>query len=271
MSEIGPTAIRGIGVVGFWTIFIIIVVGAIAAGIIQAMVGSATKKSALEKISSRFPLAKLHAHEDGSYLAIDIPSKTIVVGRVKATLDGPQYEATYDFGQIAKVDLSVDGNSLTSTNRGSQVLGAAVGAVALGGVGAVIGGLSGSSRTSNNVRKIAVNIIADDDAKPFHSVTFMKAVDQKKGNAPTSIVVTQPMKQGEEFNALLVNAIRTAEREKQVAHAPAPLQAQSVSGQLKDLWDLKEMGVLTLEEFESQKRAVLAASSSSELRALPPS
>lgn len=45
------------------------------------------------------------------------------------------------------------------TNRGSQAIGATVGAIAFGAAGAIIGGLSGSSTSRKQVGKAAITLI----------------------------------------------------------------------------------------------------------------
>ena len=52
---------------------------------------------------------------------------------------------------VISCEVIEDGMQLAYANRGSQALGVAVGGALLGGVGAVIGGLSGSQRTMQRV------------------------------------------------------------------------------------------------------------------------
>lgn len=48
----------------------------------------------------------------------------------------------FDISSIVKCELAFNDEYINSTSRGSQLLGAAVGGLALGGIGAIIGGLS---------------------------------------------------------------------------------------------------------------------------------
>lgn len=76
---------------------------------------------------------------------------------------------------IIKSELSFNNEIVHSTNRGSQVIGAAIGGVAFGGVGAVIGGLTGS-KTSKKGKILEAKILlyynTPDD--PMDILTFQK-------------------------------------------------------------------------------------------------
>jgi outer membrane lipoprotein SlyB len=60
-------------------------------------------------------------------------------------------------------------NVITSTDRGSQLVGAAIGGIAFGGLGALAGALSGKTNSRNLVNGLALRIITDDGTYP---VTF---------------------------------------------------------------------------------------------------
>lgn len=244
-----------------WAI-VFILGSAVLIGVLQALYRSRTVSNASRDLAERFPEGKVYAHWDGSYIAINPVAKIIAIGRKSRSLEfGNPYEAIYDYSQIAKVELNQDGATLASTNRGSQVLGAAVGAAAFGGVGAIIGGLSGSSTSRQTIRRISLKLITDDTEHPAHDITFFTADNQKKGVDPTGIVgaeAVEGLRKAEEFHALVVGAIRLSDSAK--SQAPPP---PSVAAQIKDLWDLKEAGAITSEEFEQQKQGVLARSAAS--------
>ena len=66
-----------------------------------------------------------------------------------------------------------DGLSVTSTNRGSQVGGALIGGLALGGVGAIIGGLSGKTTSKNTIQRIDVRITINSTSSPIFDLNFL--------------------------------------------------------------------------------------------------
>src|SRR5690625_2106720 len=57
-----------------------------------------------------------------------------------------------ELGDIIESEVVVDSHTITKTARGSQIGGAAVGGVLLGGVGAIIGGLSGGTGSFEQVK-----------------------------------------------------------------------------------------------------------------------
>ena len=97
---------------------------------------------------------------------------------------------------IVSCEILEDGVQLAYANRASQPAGVAVGGALLGGVGAVVGGLSGSSRSANNVAKVVLRFVTDDFDKPKHDIVLLDW-SSKKG-----------MRRG---NPVYMMAIETAE------------------------------------------------------------
>jgi hypothetical protein len=71
------------------------------------------------------------------------------------------------FDELVSIEVVSNGRTITKTNRGSQVLGAAVGGLALGGVGAIIGGLSGSTRADEKTTSVVLRLITKDIDHPL--------------------------------------------------------------------------------------------------------
>jgi hypothetical protein len=229
----------------------------IALAITTSAAATAVRKENLEKILTRFPGARAHTAPDGTYLAVDLAAERVIVGRSTISPGGGMpYDAVYAFPQIASVELAVDGNTISRTNRGSQAVGAAVGAVALGGVGAIIGGLSGSTTTKDTVRRIGLKIISDDPQVPLHDIMFFRAIDQSRGDRMDASHVVEGRRIAEEFHAHLVVAMRAGAR-------PAPeapdtsRSAATLALQLKELRVLQETGTITPEEYDRRKKIAL--------------
>lgn len=77
------------------------------------------------------------------------------------------------YRDLLSSEIVCDGISVTKTERGSQLGGALVGGAFFGGVGALIGGLSGSQKTMQRVYSINLNILVNDTVKPIHTLTFL--------------------------------------------------------------------------------------------------
>lgn len=67
---------------------------------------------------------------------------------------------------IVSVELIEDSDTVSRVNRSGQIAGAAVGALALGGVGALIGGLSAGRTSKTKVSKLALRIFTDSPQVP---------------------------------------------------------------------------------------------------------
>lgn len=59
----------------------------------------------------------------------------------------------FEYQDILKSEILMDGTSITSTSAVSSVSGAILGGVLAGGVGAIVGGLSGEKETTNVPKK----------------------------------------------------------------------------------------------------------------------
>lgn len=79
------------------------------------------------------------------------------------------------FKDIISSEIIKDDVSITKTSRGSQIGGALVGAAIAGGLGALIGGLSGTKASHNEVKKLQLQITVDDLINPVYTITFLNS------------------------------------------------------------------------------------------------
>lgn len=120
------------------------------------------------------------------------------------------------FAMIRDANIEVDGINVTethatsSTNRGSQLVGGAVGAAALGPVGLLLGGLSASSTTTGRsvetrkIKSIKLVIRVSDRKAPVRTFAFHDA-GYAEGSEAT--VLKDQIKKAAHFHALLTNMI----------------------------------------------------------------
>lgn len=85
------------------------------------------------------------------------------------------------FADLVSVEICEDGETVSKTNRSGQALGAAVGAIALGPVGALIGGLSGSKTSRQKISKASINLITKDIDMPFAELKIYQGQPIDKG------------------------------------------------------------------------------------------
>lgn len=135
---------------------------------------------ALQAIPDFRPAVKFDGASGGPAIAIDPASnKFAIINRTQTKV--------FNFSDLVAVEVLRNGSSVTKTNRGSQVAGAAVGAVLLGPVGLLLGGLTGSKRNVEKVERLSLKIFTNDLISPTHEIVFFGGPKAK----PDSPVVKQ--------------------------------------------------------------------------------
>lgn len=84
-----------------------------------------------------------------------------------------------DFNDVLEVSIYEDGGLVSTVSRGSQVAGALVGGAIAGGVGAIIGGLSGKSKSDEVSNKLSLLIVINDIKDSYHEIAFSLVSRQK--------------------------------------------------------------------------------------------
>lgn len=112
-------------------------------------------------------------------LAIDTKTNRFAIGTNSSDVK------VFNFSQLVSVEVLKNGTSISKTNRGSQVAGAAIGAVLLGPIGLLLGGLTGSKRSVEKIDKLSLKIYTDDLLRPANEIVFFDMPKTK----PDSILV----------------------------------------------------------------------------------
>jgi len=184
---------------------------------------------------------------DGSSIGINFEAGRVLLGQRGR-------ETEYSFDQIAAVEVQENGATVSTTNRGSQLAGAAIGGLALGGVGALIGGLSGSRTSRQKVTSIVLKVSVDSTIEPVHKVTFLQVGGA--GVEPDSFTAKPAREAAERVHAHLINAMRRVQERSATARA---MPAAPSPDQLGKLWELRQAGALTEEEYAAQKTTLLSS------------
>lgn len=153
----------------------------------------------------------------------------------------------FSFNDVLQAEILEDGVTVNKTSTGSQVGRAVLGGLVAGGVGAVIGGLSGETVSSDKIKKAQLKVIVNDKEKSFYIITLVSFDEpQSKDN-----LYYKPMndKLIHCFN-LLTHILK--KEEKNIT------SASSVADELTKLAALYKDNLLTHEEYESQKKKLLS-------------
>jgi hypothetical protein len=148
-----------------------------------------------QEITDRYKPDVLFCEEQ--FLGFRFSERKLFVGTINE-------EHEYTFDQITKCEVMKDNVTTISTDRGSQLAGAVVGGALLGAPGALIGGLSSSKTSKENLKSVILKLYVDDPAHPVHDVCFFAATGNGKGGNREGIGLA------DQFYAHCLNAMRAA-------------------------------------------------------------
>lgn len=170
---------------GLW--FLFFVLACISFGLLMHT-NKKEKENYINDLTKSF-LEALHESNfkaDDYYGSIDMLTGIAINEKDKkiALLKRDQQEISFnlrkiDFRDIVEVSTYEDGGLINKVSRGSQISGALVGGVLAGGVGAIIGGLSGKSHSNETSNKLSLLIVIDDLKSPYHEINFSLGNIQK--------------------------------------------------------------------------------------------
>lgn len=205
-------------------------------GIKQAIQRSEDNVSRLESFT---PTKKI-----GKFIYFDIPKKQWLVptgmfGDTKKSL-------VRDFSEIQEYELLENGGTVSSGGLGRAV----VGGVLFGGVGAVVGGVTGKKKGKSTVSSIQIKITTKDIESPVVTIDIYKGGDIKTN----SFIYKNFDKQAQEILSIL--SIITKELSNRIG-VSTTTQPSGLANELRELKKLVDEGILTNEEFEKKKKDMI--------------
>jgi len=188
-----------------------------------------------------------------SGIAIDeVQSKVCLIRRARGCL----LHREISYKDILSSELFEDGQTITKTARGSQAAGAAIGGLLFGGIGAVVGGLSGTQVQNSKVNRIELRLVVNDSLDPIHNICFFDGVANR--DSARYKIASEMARQ---WQVRLDVLIKRADDEMRALEQPlVPSTPISIADELEKLAGLKSQGILTNEEFLMQKEKLLSAS-----------
>lgn len=126
--------------------------------------------------------------ENKSVLAIDENTQQVCIltneyiGGKKHIYYANYTAETYAYKDILESEIIIDGETVSKTSRSSQIGGALIGAALTGGVGAIIGGLSGKKSSIERVEKIHLKLLINNMKNPIKIIPFLDtspSIDKK--------------------------------------------------------------------------------------------
>jgi len=232
-----------------------VLLGAIIAGIYYWIKGSSLKnnKSKVEDSFKEIPdftPSQQYTSSDGlKVIGYDEDRKQFVITSLNSQITSSKI---FSYVDILSAEIFYDGSTVTKTNRVSQLGGALIGGLALGGLGAVVGGLSGKTSSKKEVEKIELRIIVNDKESPIQDIIFLNT--KCKEWTP---LYKESDKSVRHWFAIISLLIEEADKEdaKNSRHPMLDTnQNNSLADTLNDLNELFQKGILTEAEFSKAKQ-----------------
>lgn len=175
----------------------------------------------------------------------------------------PNSKRIIPYDKIIRVELNKNGNTISSKSTIRTIGGTLIGGALSGGVGAVVGGLSGNSKSINKVSSIQVRITIRDINNPSLTIDAFNARTMTTDGKPIEVDECLCQQAISDANKI-VDTIRVIidETDKKSSNSESLSQSTfSIANELKKLVDLKNEGILTQEEFDNQKAKLLKTES----------
>ena len=209
------------------------------------------------------------------YFVVDENNKKIVF--INANINNIRVKTIF-FNEIQGIDISEDGTSVFNKSTSSVVGRALVGGLLFGGVGAVVGGVTGKSKEKKTLNSYKVTIQLSDINNPTHEIEFVtdpiesgttvgdemmkqiKACANKLKSVLTAIIKANEIQLN--LQQAKAQVIMQAEMQQKVLESKgiAALEEKkntSIADELLKLSELHKNGGLTNEEYEALKKRLL--------------
>lgn len=152
----------------------------------------------------------------------------------------------YNYSEVLEYEILEDGNTITKGGLGSAIVGGAL----FGGIGAVVGGLTGGKKVKEVVKSLKVKIVLDNKIVPAEYIELLTTEFKKDG-----FVYRVAKQQAEDIVAILASIV--VENEKNQANNSNVHNINDPITEVKRFKELLDNGIITQEEFEKKKNELL--------------
>lgn len=150
------------------------------------------------------------------------------------------------FDEILGYELLEDGDSITKGGLGRAV----AGGLLFGGVGAVVGGVTGKKKTKNTCTSLRVKITLNDITMSTEYINLIASETKKNG-----ILYKTCEAQAQEIVSILQVICESCKAPQGIEYKVEP--TLSAADEIMKFKQLLDAGVITQEEFEAQKKQLL--------------
>lgn len=247
----------------FRFIIIFSIVAAIIVLIITFYVENKTREKRGEKIMEAtslyndfHPTVKIVNDQVRFTFSIDKDKKKILI----IIADNPEEKANsflLDYSDIISVELLEDSNLIYSKSTVRTIGGGLFGGLVAGGAGAIIGGLSGSSKEKKKVSNIKIKLLVRNLDNPSIELVCYEGegidVNGSLGNMTYKSIMSKAQEIIDHLNVIIDWVDKIEEQTLKQSFEPC----LSVADEIEKLLKLKEKGIISAEEFQIQKKRLL--------------
>lgn len=238
----------------FW--FIVIV--AIVVGVATAVVQGASVKENANRLNEKILGLGVELAADFRFVFLDAMYKlqnlSVAISKDRKKLFitslGETADLVLEVSKLTEAELRADEISITKAARGSQLVGVAVGGALLGGVGAVIGGLSGKQISTSDVKSLSIHLKFDDFDRPSCSILVWS-----KGIGATQPPV--PMEHNRRVAQELIDKLDVLINDGTKSQVEPRLEELSAAKEIERLHQLFKDGAIDELEYKTLKAKVL--------------
>lgn len=242
------------------TVIVIVIIGAIIWGIVSGI-------NDRQKAKDRGELMEIKVNNMNNFNATQ---KVVGVNNLYTfAIDDKKREVAYieenkesiiPYDEIISVEVIEDNTVIASKSTMRTVGGAVVGGALAGGAGAVVGGLSGNTSMKKKVKMVQVKLRLRDISNPtlfincFDYMTMTNG-QEVKPDGMLGFIYKQGLEHAHQIADFISVIIDDVDRSQKQSNTSKT--SNSVADELAKLADLRTKGILTDEEFKTQKSKLL--------------
>lgn len=212
-------------------------------------------KDVSKKVFDNFEYSYSHSCGNSCLLFDETNRNIIAIETVSHTVGVSFTVHQFSYESILSVQLIEDEETIFSKSAARTVGGTLVGGALIGEAGAIVGGLSGSTKQKKKVNNVTLKIVIKNASNPTillsvynKSTDIGSNLDSHKANANKTI---------DALNVIIDMIDKEFEASIKTSEPIAQPTNSSISDELLKLADLMNKGILTEEEFLQQKQKLL--------------
>lgn len=175
---------------------------------------------------------------------------------------------TFDYKDIISVEIIEDSVTVSKTNRTSQLVGAGIGGAIAGGAGAIVGGLSGKTTGTTEIKNITLRIVLNDEQNSVFDLPFL---EKKHPIKKSSSEYSAAMNSIHNWHSVLTKIIEKEDRTKEEEYKSAITKVKedtsasnnneknstNIVEEIERLANMKDKGMLSDLEFNKLKSKLI--------------